>query len=346
MIVAVLLVTGMLVSVTNGRADEQEDDSTSPEALQSAASDDLNEKTAQIRGIIDSAVLPDGPSPGYRVASPDALAEAGKEVKEGVKTCRDEIVAVITTTADSVEAEHNIEALTAKRNLELTDRQKQKLQRLSEAVKETNVSIQSHVLVLRILMESNDALIASAKKERDPDARRGICARQAAFVYELTYVTLEMLDELDTDGILDLTSLRGEEMAEMGGIEGRITQRTEHVVDRRDGRAARGKARRWLGGLSKTRKNWDTAVEVADRQKEWIENARSKRNYLEAILEDASIQVSVLERAMIASKPMAHLRALESLIRTDDGPLLRLDSRAACGLLGIQPVAEPESEQP
>ena len=318
-------------------ADESPGVSNAEEQIIIAARKLLTEKFDESQDLLNEADFGDVPPQGFRVSEHLVGIDSDGNVRTRIPQLKEEMRAIIIAAAEQIEQEHDLEIRVDDEGIQLTHTEKEKFDQFRDAIEKTNISLQSYALAVQLLIEVNSVLVEQAKKEEDPERKRYLYARQAAFVHELTSIIIEMLTSLTTEGLREIRSIHQDELAEIVSLKNRMNARESQALDEADRQRASQRTKDWLKALDQVKEEWASVLQFLATQESWINDARGARKRFELVKEDASIQLGVLERIMIVTEVSEALGSLEAITKVQDIPLLHLDAETALSLLQIKP---------
>jgi len=214
-----------------------------------------------------------------------------------------------------------------------------------EASRKNNVSVRSVQLSIQLLANLNRDLIREAIRERDARLKRRLYITQAAYIYELADIVLDILQEVKLEGAHALKRIHGES-------EGRINHRIKAIsreLERVEREAELGRITeqdrselsrsydRIITANETTLEAWTRLMGQVRDQEDWMNKMRGHSASIELKRNAAKLQLETLRDIAIVGEviPLIDLTDLVSTIQ--DLPLLDLDESAVRVLLG-EPV--------
>lgn len=267
---------------------------------------------------------------GWDIDTDDwAIISVDNQVREDIAEIQKNIKNLFLATAKKLEEKDEIEIRVDDSGIGLSKGQNEKIKRLSESKEKTNITIGSQAMAIKVLLKINEDLISLAKAEKDRKKKKHMYLTQAIFVYELSSITIDMIDHLKKHGIEDLRTLYKEEMEDMAKMENEFNKMVEEDDDQQ--------AKNWLEALDAIREEWNMLLGFLNKQENWIKNIKESKQKFEKITKKAVLQISLLEKGIIAEKVMDQITAVKSVLEIEDIPLLRLGGEEAISLFTITP---------
>ncbi len=260
------------------------------------------------------------------------IITVNETVREKITEIQTSIKNLFIATAVEIEKEDEIVITVDDSGIGLSKRQKEKKRRLSESKNQINLSIRSQAMAIQVLLKINDDLIALAEQEEKTKKKQNMYLTQAVYVYELSSIVVDMIDNLSIHGIEDLHNLYKETMDEVSKMEVDFNKMVEEDNDE--------EAKNWLKALDVLRGQWNMLLSFLDKQEDWIENLKKAKKKFEKITKKAVYQIQLLEMGIVAEKVMEQIEAVKTILEIENIPLLRLGRDEAISLFTVMPSGD------
>lgn len=305
------------------RSDLEKELEQKSEELTQAAKNVTKNKLEKIEGFLSKGGW-DIDTKGWKIIS---VSESARERIAEIQT---EIKQLFIATAEKFEEKMDEEGKGySPSGIGLPEGQKEKIRRISESKNQTNITIGSQAMAIKVLLKVNDDLIALARQEEDREKKKDMYLKQAVFVYELSSITIDMINNLSTHGIEDLRNLYKEQMEEFAEMETEFNKMVEVDNDQQ--------AKDWLGALDVLRKQWNTLFSFIGKQEDWIKKLKEEKGKFEDISKKAIIQIKLLLSGIIAEKIMEQIASVQAVLDVNDIPLLVLGENETFSLFTMPP---------
>lgn len=247
----------------------------------------------------------------YQITLPPyRLGNIPEETDKKIEKIKDEIKLLITTLALNY-SEKKQTGNVAIENGDIS------YEKLYEAVTENNVTVSSIIYAVVILSRINKELMKAAMAAKDKDEKRNLYTEQAAFVYEMCDITLEIVNNLKLDGS---QAIRGMHQDVIKRIEER-----RKASDKR-----KKKAKKLIEDGIISRDEYQTAVRIEDElqgfddqiltawtmftqsldnQEKRIDNVKKRAEIVKIKRDQAEHQLEILKRYRCAKFNNANNRA-------------------------------------
>lgn len=258
------------------------------------------------------------------------IITVSESARERIAEIQTEIKQLFIATAEKFEKKMDEEGKGySPSGIGLPEGQKEKIRRMSESKNQTNITIGSQAMAIKVLLKVNDDLIALARQEEDREKKKDMYLKQAIFVYELSSITIDMINNLSTHGIEDLRNLYKEQMEEFAEMETEFNKMVEVDNDQQ--------AKDWLGALDVLREQWNTLFSFIGKQEDWIKKLKESKEKFENISKKAVIQIKLLLSGIIAEKIMEQIAAVQAVLDVNNIPLLVLGENETFSLFTMPP---------
>ncbi len=223
---------------------------------------------------------------------------------------------------------------------------KEKYQRLMEAKKMNNVSIRSVNLAVQMLSDLNQKLIEAAQQESNIDRRNHLYITQAAYVFEMADIVLEILDKIGLEGKQDIERLYQDYQTKVTTRQQEITQELSEIAQSEQ-RASITKEyadqlRASYDHMQKANEiglqAWDTVMSKVKQQESWLNNTKKMRDTIRFKRNEAQKQLQTLRDLGVLRGVDKIVSNMEQLVTTVGSmALLTLDEKTVrCLVFGSQ----------
>ena len=221
-----------------------------------------------------------------------------KELRAQVSTLHKRIRAVIEQVAVLIENDKYREAEQLPQTLQnLIERER--ADRLVQADKAIHISYESLALAVSFFSELNEAILARIEQERSVDRQRQMMFGNAVMIYELAAFAIDYIANFTLGGVTELERLHRDTMSEIAKAD-EAQERLTAIANRegvemevRDGILADVRHRK--EALNLFRNEWNGYVRDTQQFHKRVEEVQNKIPTLEAIRDNAQVQLDVLE---------------------------------------------------
>lgn len=214
-----------------------------------------------------------------------------------------------------------------------------------EAQKSNNVSVRSVQLAMKLLADVNNDLITKANEATSPKEKRHWYITQAAYVYEMSDIVLQVLNDIQLEGNEVINNIKSDN-------EGRARQRIQNAKEKLE-KVERLKNQDKISSIQYTRWKtkaetfvsaneqiltaWKKVMDSIGDQEEWLIDIRSETVSVELVKEFAYDQLGLLRDTAILADLIDTIGPLDDLIQiAKDLPLLSIDSETIKSLIQIE----------
>ena len=179
---------------------------------------------------------------------------------------------------------------------------KDKYERLINAKKKNNVSVRSINLAIKMLSRLNKQLIQAAKEEKQIDRRNRLFITQAAYVYEMADIVLEILDKIGLEGKEDIQALYQDYKNKLGKRQQDMNQELRKITQSENrGSITKTYADRLREGYEHLQRAneiglqaWEGIMNQVQKQDSWLHKMKGMRDQIELKRNAARIQLATL----------------------------------------------------
>lgn len=266
------------------------------------------------------------------------IIPVSEEIREKIAKTRTGIKDLFIATALSIEEEWNIEIRVdnsgieiskEKSKLGISEKEAKKRTKMIETNKVSSITIRSQALAIKVLYGINEDLIAVAKQEEDPKKKSNMYLTQAVFVYELSSIIIDMIDNLSTTSIEDLRNIYKDQMEEISKME---TEANKMVEKNKNDQQARN----WLGALDVLREKWNMFLSTLGKQEDWIKKLKESKEKFEEITRKAVYQIKMLEIKAFVEELSEEIKGIVSVLEIENIEILPLGRDEINALFTVQ----------
>jgi hypothetical protein len=237
--------------------------------------------------------------------------------------------------------EVDIQYIPSKNLSEEVNKKKEKLLKANLA---NTVSIKSVLLAFEILVNVNTQLKENALKATTRKTKETFYMQQAIFVYEMTDIVINLLDDLTLSGKEDISSIYNDIKHESQIIledHEKQKKKLESLVSKghipkKELNSFLKKSDEMINAEVNIMNSWKVMMEKLGKEEKYLESLKSKNELLKFYKENARLQIVALKRAKTIADlndSIGSLDALTNIVGSLD--LLPLDDRTVSQLLGI-----------
>lgn len=222
-----------------------------------------------------------------------------------------------------------------------------KYERLMEAKRKNNVSIRSVQLAIQLLASLNKRLIAEAENEEiSIQLKRKLYVTQAAYVYEMADIVLEILDEISLEGkpILEDIKQKHEQriqkrLSEMDSELKEIIRLKETGIITNNQATKHQKSYALLKAANQASlKAWEDLMNKVTKQENWLNQMKSQKDLIKVKRNLAKRQLETLRDILVIGEMFSLVDSMDDLVATiQDLELLELDEETVRELLFGKP---------
>jgi len=255
------------------------------------------------------------------------IVPANEDVREEVLKIQNDIRYLYLATTKEIE-ETGTANLKLDKDTLFSISHGERQERIANNQEQINVTISSQAMAIKVLVRLNDSLIEMAKNETNRKKKQQLYMTQAMYVYELSHIVLNMIDNISMSGIEDLRALHKETMQTFKEME---TVFNEMIKENED-----EEAKNWLKALDFLRVQWGTVLGTLDNQEGWLNNLKEEKDKFEDIAKKAVFQLQLLEQGVIMDIVINQIAAVKSVLE-EELPILRLGQNEMESLLTLMP---------
>ena len=223
---------------------------------------------------------------------------------------------------------------------------KEKYLRLIESKKLNNVSIRSINLAIQMLHGLNQQLIEAAKKEDNIDRRNRLYITQAAYVFEMADIVLEILDKIGLEGKKDIEALHQENQTKVAARKKEIDQELADIAQAEQRQSITkvyaDQLRASYDHMQKANEiglqAWATVIGKVQQQENWLNKTKEMRDTIRFKRNEAQKQLQTLRDLGILRGVNKIVDNMDQLVATVGSmELLVLDEKTVrCLVFGNQ----------
>jgi len=312
--------------------------------LRSVGEEAIGEQLRGMRSDINSGALSIGEHGKYQVSTNIIqISEISSEVKARIKGRKEAIKKIIWETAKAIEDDRKSTLTVTHNNMNLSVDQKEKADKLNQAIRDNNVSLNSLALAIESTVNISKDLYDAANSETDNQRKHDLYINYTVFVYELASIVSDLISDFDKGGTEELTSLYNERSSEVEKIKGRIKNRIDIYKNRLNAKKitqdvfdSRVKQyEEWVLALDYSLSSWDYVFDILGKQEVWTKKLKDNITKFNDLRDEAGLQLEILAEIGIARDVINSVESIEKIIDIADVPLLRLDAKIAEQMLGI-----------
>ncbi len=283
------------------------------------------------------------------------FSDIPEEVDRQIATQQEAIRRLIEAVASDYETTSNTGTISvSQEGIDYEDLPKQltdQMEEIQQAGEANNRTIMTVYFTLNIFKDVNNQLIQQALDAENPRDQLRLYSLQAALVYELGKITVDILREVELEGTETLERIKNENQARitsrLADVNTRIQDMQKQVSDGVLDAATANTTEQALGRLIDANQvilsEWDNLVEEASSQGSFMQQLPSFVVKVENQMQLARLQLETLRDVGIVAVALDTTAALEGIALTySEMPILALDRETVMQLLG---VASPEYER-
>lgn len=220
--------------------------------------------------------------------------------------------------------------------------------KLMEAKEKNNVSVRSIQLAIQMLSDLNKQIMAEAKKEQNTQKKRKLYVTQAAFVYEMSSIVCDLLDQVSLEGKADIEKISNEHqqqvqqrLQQVDGLMQRLHQHKSMLPVA--ALEAQERSFQLLRAANETTlKTWQQVMERVTQQDNALQKIKDKKSSVELVRDSAKIQLETLRDIIVAGEFQSFIGDMDSLVAVVEGlDLLELTQDEVSSLFG-RPIRSRE----
>jgi len=320
------------------------DEKKQREKLEKIGRDAVREQFATLRADIKSAGETIGEDGRYLLSTDIVqLRDVDKFIIAKIEGRKEAIKRIIWTTAADIEAGRNTGVTFQGTRIELSAKERERVDRLNKAIQDNNVSLGSLALAIKMVVEMSNTLYKEALSETISQRKSDLYIEYTAFAYELSSIVVEALENFHQQGVDDLRALYAERKQEIDQLKGRINNMKALYKQRLD----QGKTTKvdydqkiktyddLFAALDVSLKGWEKIFGILDTQKDWAEKLKNKTDVFRDLRDDAGLQLDVLREVKITMTVLSSIKAVEDIADFAQIPLLPINADLVKELLGL-----------
>ena len=272
------------------------------------------------------------------------ISNIGKDVIAQVEGRKNAIKAMILMTAKAIEDERNVSIrVNPETKLWETPKIAQKAERLVKAYKENRISLNSLVLAIKATLSLSKNLYQEANQEANANKKWDIYVEYTAFVYEMTSIVIEVIQDFTLGGVEEIKTLYNERLKKVNSLKQVVTEKLirpyqvrleNDKITEEEYQLATKQYFEWNKALNVSLDGWKRVFSIIDDQDTWANNLKNKLAEFKQRKLEAGIQLDILVELGITRTMLNHLKGLEKLANLELPKLLILDEEIARDLIG------------
>lgn len=270
------------------------------------------------------------------------MSEIEDEARRRIQGYKEGIKRMILETASAIEDNREVKVteISGSYFTEVTERQ---ASTLKEAFSRNSISLRSLSLSIQMYCELSKDQYNKATNEQDPDKKYKLYIEYTAFVYELSAIVIELIEDFRIEGIAELNNIHRNRKIEVDKIKDQIKDQRfiqkqrldKNEITEDDFSKSNDNYNNWEKALEASLNHWDNIFAILSDQEKWADNICGKLNHFKNLKMDAGIQLAVLRETMITKGFLEHLSGLQKIVEVAAKvPLLPLDESIVYQLIG------------
>lgn len=221
---------------------------------------------------------------------------------------------------------------------------KDEIDQMQEAGSSNNRTIMTVFFTMKLFSDVNNQLIEQALAATSPRDQLRLYSLQAALVYELGKIAIDVLNEVDLEGTETLERIRNENQARVSNriadansqIQMVKTKVNEGLLDAEIGDSTERNLMLLTQSNQAIMLQWDSLVEDALDQVSFMDRLPELITRVEIKMELSRLQLETLRDVGVIAVALDSMAALEGIALTySDMPILDLDRAKVMELLGL-----------
>ncbi len=280
-----------------------------------------------------------------------ALQSIPKDVVARLEGRKKAIRDMILETAKAIEEGQPANIEVNEQGFQHSSRVAERMRQLSAAFRENRISLNSLALAIQSIVTISKTLYERALNEKDPARKMTLYLDYTAFVYEMSGIVLDKLNEFEQGGVATIKAIYNERKESVERIKKRMEERLashkkrlqQDNIDQTDYQARDNRYADFNKALDASLNAWNDVFAMIDEQGEWVKTVKQRAQQFAELKADAALQLDILVEIGIARDMLDHLRGIEQLARLDPPQLLVLDEEVARRLMGLDIPRDIES---
>lgn len=267
------------------------------------------------------------------------LRQISDEVKARIEGRKKAIKNIIGAAARDIENERRTRI-----TLNENGRFSHTVERLDDAIYENNISMRSLSVAINMIVELSKGLYEEAQTEVDRDRKYDLSVEYTAFVYELSSIVIEILENFESNGVTELNQLFSEQKNAHDRIRGRIKNfesrdkklLSKGVITKEELQQNKKRFSDYIAALDVVMTEWGNIMSLLEEQNNWVTSLKGKTERLRKQRDDAGLQLEILSVLRNTMGVLEYLQGVEAVIDIAELPLLEIDAELAYQLLGLE----------
>lgn len=269
-----------------------------------------------------------------------------ENIDKEISVIRERIRKLIFQVATDIETTGNSGKVKVSRggNLDykLPDDAAKRLKSIMSAKAKNNVSVRSIKVSIQLLAAVNNSLMEDAKKEKNESLKRRAYITQAAYVYEMSKIVLDVLNSIELEGKPVLEKLKIEQEKKLNLRISALKKSVGKVENSLNaGKIKEQQAERLkesYGHLLKANEiqleAWDDLMQKIGKQEDWLKSIKSEKDVIELNMDFAKHQLNTIRDMQVLAETMSLVGNMGELIKiVENIELLELDDKTVQKLL-------------
>lgn len=229
------------------------------------------------------------------------------------------------------------------------------IERLMDAKAKNNVSVRSVHLAIKMLTNLNKQLMTEAEKAINVQQKRKLYIMQSAFVYEMSDIVAEFLNNVSLEGKEELEKISNEHqqrinerVQEIDTLIGKVKQaQSQGAISAESAGRQENSYNLMKGANQQTLQAWQEFTQKISQQDNALQNIKSKHVAIELIRDNAKMQLDTLRDIAVVGEFHSLIGNIDELMATIEGlELLELEPETVRTLLFGNPVYEGKDMNP
>lgn len=232
---------------------------------------------------------------------------------------------------------------------------RRRYENIMEAKVKNNVSVMAVKVSFELLSAVNKSLISEAKKENNVSVKRKAYITQAAFVYEMSDIVLDILDKIELEGKPSLKTLKAEQDTKLKARKAKLEKSLQKVESSfkagKVGEKPFKSLEKSYGNLLKVTEaqleGWEDLMGKVGKQDNWLNDIKNKKDLVEFKRDLAKHQLDTLRDMYVLENAMSIIGNMDELVEIIENiELLELDEKTVQKLLfgNVQQTIENSSK--
>lgn len=195
-------------------------------------------------------------------------------------------------------------------------------QNLMEAKTKNNVSVRSVQIAIQMLASINNQLMQQAKSETNGKLKRKLYITQAAYIYEMADIVLNILNEVQLEGkpVLDQIQREHENRIQtrMSEIQGELTrierEQQNGKISEEEASNLKNSYKLMVEANQTSLQAWGSLMEKVNSQEDWLNGMKSRSTSVELVRNAAKHQLDTLRDIVVVSEMTDLFQSIDELV--------------------------------